>query len=930
MNSEQWQRAWRIFNAARELPPDQQRLFVESECADPEIVEHVLAELEALPEAEDSSPDAAPPDRAGALVGRYQVAGLLGRGGMGEVYAARDTELNRPVALKFLLPQSLGDSTAVKRFVREAKAASALNHPNILTIHEVLDSSSGLAIAMELVEGEPLSVLRGSVLAWRQAVEIGRQAAAALAAAHARSIVHRDIKPENLMLRPDGIVKVLDFGLAQSFGGEGASPFQSSRTGLPGGTLRYMSPEQLRNEPVTGASDVYSLGLVLYELIAGSHPFESSYAWETAHAIHTRDPQPLASANRETPEWLNELIGAMLNRDAALRPAACDVESALSRDWRDSGSARVHKRLWKPAAAAVIVAGAATLVWSMFHLLPLSKMSAVAFTEYPGDEDMPSFSPDGQSVAFAWDGPAQDNFDIYVRAIGSTSLRRVTSSPLQDYSPAWSPDGRSIAFLRKPPDSGSAVLLMVPATGGPEREIASLSLNLLYPRASLSWTPDGQWLVAPGRESEREPEGLFLISTKDGTKRRLTRPSPEQTDIEPAISPDGRTLAFMRSHSEGVHSIYVLPLTATYLSAGEPQPVPAFPNLRLATPQWAADGKELLFVANPQSGMAIWRIRVPEPGKPLQPPRRETYAAPGFRINIGPPSVPAHRLIYSTEVQQRSIWLTPLGVPGRTPQQARRIGAVSQNNSGARISPDGSRIVYESIRTGSTEIWSSDLDGTHALQLTNFGGPGTGSSVWSPDGRRIAFDSRIEGRPNIYLMPAAGGRPERLTDALAENYLPAWSKDGRWIYYCSSRSGTVEVWRQPAAGGAAEQLTRHGGWAPTESPDGAALYYQRRVPAGWSLRQLTLATGIDREILPAVMERAFAIAQDGVYYVPLPGPDGRSTIQFQGFESKVSRLVATVSKPMNRALALSPDGSFLLYSQLDRWGQDLMLVENFR
>jgi len=217
MNSEQWQTAWRIFNAARELPLDRQRIFVESECADREIVERVFAELEALPEAEESSTDAAPFDRAGALVGRYRVAGLLGRGGMGEVYAARDTELNRPVALKFLLPQSLGDSTAVKRFVREAKAASALNHPNIVTIHEVIDSSSGLAIAMELVEGEPLSALRGSVLAWRQAVEIGRQAAAGLAAAHARSIVHRDIKPENLMLRPDGIVKVLDFGLAQNF-----------------------------------------------------------------------------------------------------------------------------------------------------------------------------------------------------------------------------------------------------------------------------------------------------------------------------------------------------------------------------------------------------------------------------------------------------------------------------------------------------------------------------------------------------------------------------------------------------------------------------------------------------------------------------------------------------------------------------------------
>jgi hypothetical protein len=178
-------------------------------------------------------------------------------------------------------------------------------------------------------------------------------------------------------------------------------------------------------------------------------------------------------------------------------------------------------------------------------------------------------------------------------------------------------------------------------------------------------------------------------------------------------------------------------------------------------------------------------------------------------------------------------------------------------------------------------------------------------------------------------MPATGGRPERLTDGLADNYLPAWSKDGRWIYYCSTRSGTVEVWRQFATGGPAEQITHHGGWSPTESPDGRSLYYQKRVPAGWSLRRRILATGLDHEILPAITELAFAIARDGVYYISLPGPDGGFTIQFHSFESNVSRLIATISKPMNRPLSLAPDGSFLLHSQLDRIGQNLMLVENF-
>jgi serine/threonine protein kinase len=305
MNNDQWQAAWLIFDAARSLTSSGRRLFVESKSTDPEVVQRVFEMLESAPEEDTAEPP--PVSHTGERVGRYFVGELLGRGGMGEVYAARDLDLDRPVALKFLLPQQIGDRSAVKRFVREAKAASALNHPNILTVHEIIQTPSSLAIAMEMVQGKPLSEFRGAAVPLQQAVMFVRQVAVSLAAAHEVGIVHRDIKPENLMLRPDGFVKVLDFGLAyRASPSAGSRTFSSAR--MPGGTLRYMSPEQLRGEPVTGASDVFSLGIVLYELAAGRHPFESEYAWETAYAIHTRKPTPPSAANRAIPAWLDDLI----------------------------------------------------------------------------------------------------------------------------------------------------------------------------------------------------------------------------------------------------------------------------------------------------------------------------------------------------------------------------------------------------------------------------------------------------------------------------------------------------------------------------------------------------------------------------------------------------------------------------------------------
>jgi serine/threonine protein kinase len=324
MSEAQWQVAWCIYRAARDLGAGERRAFVESQSSDSEVTAEVLTMLEGSAGPAKSWVPPPTPARAGSTVGRYKVGALLKRGGMGEVYGGLDLELDRPVALKFLLPQTVCDESAASRFVREAKAASQLNHPNIVTIHEVVPSDSGFVIAMELVEGSSLREYCGTPLNSSQVLHYGGQVALALAAAHANNIVHRDIKPENVMVRPDGFAKVLDFGLARGLAGDR----QTSISGIPLGTLRYMSPEQLRGEELTGASDVFSLGVMLYELAAGRHPFEAAYAWETAYAINNVDPGPPASPDL-IPPAARDMILASLAKEAKDRPTAAEVAKAL-------------------------------------------------------------------------------------------------------------------------------------------------------------------------------------------------------------------------------------------------------------------------------------------------------------------------------------------------------------------------------------------------------------------------------------------------------------------------------------------------------------------------------------------------------------------------------------------------------------------------
>ncbi len=325
LSEEQWRNILELASVAVKYPKSQRGAFLEAAGSSLDVIQQVLMLTEACEQPAFST------DRIGTQVGHFVITEHLGHGGMGDVYSARDAELERNVALKFINPELLGVEGAGENFIREARTASALNHPNIVTIHEVIRSESTVAIVMELVEGVPLRQLCGSPLPVQRLIQIARQIADALSAAHAAGVVHRDMKPENVMVRPDGRAKVLDFGLARRVGVADGERNATTVTDVFAGTWRYMSPEQVKGDPLTGASDVFSLGLVLYELASGRHPFQAASPFETLQAIAGEEAAPPSQWNPQIPDNLEGLIRAMLAKAPEARPGCRNRRSRVGR-----------------------------------------------------------------------------------------------------------------------------------------------------------------------------------------------------------------------------------------------------------------------------------------------------------------------------------------------------------------------------------------------------------------------------------------------------------------------------------------------------------------------------------------------------------------------------------------------------------------------
>jgi len=726
-------------------------------------------------------------------VSHYRVIGKLGGVGMGNVYKAEDTRLGRGVALKFLSEEFARDRQALERFQREARAASALSHPNICTIYDIDEHEGQPFIAMELLEGVTLKHrIGGRPLETEDLLELGIQIADALDAAHSSGITHRDIKPANIFVTRRGGAKILDFGLAKVAPGHELSDAAPTRTeeqltgqGVALGTVAYTSPEQALGQEIDARSDLFSFGVVLYEMATGALPFQGATSLAAFEAILHKTPVPPSRLNPQAPAELERIIDKALEKDRGLRyQTASDLRTDLARLRRDSGSSRTAlstrpssrqpaATAWKAktamaVAALSVAAAAAYLVWRprTETANPAKEIRFTQLTDQAGQETFPSLSPDGRSFVYAAGG------DIWLQRVGGRNPVNLTNdSAAGNTQPAFSPDGEQIAF--RSDRSGGGIFAMG-ATGESVRRLTDFGYH-------PAWSPDGKHIVFSsarwGDPLSRYAfdSQLWIVNASSGEKRQLTNPRAVPDAAQPNWSPHGHRIAYW-AVGGGQRDIWTV-------SADGAHPVAVTQDAALDwSPVWSPDGNHLYFASDRGGSMTLWRVRIEEEsGKVLGRPEAITTPSP----YSGPISVSrdGRRMAYVQQLTTANIQKAEFDpVKGTAVSQPRPITQGSRRALHSQPSPDGEWLAFLEGYGQREDIFVLKTDGTGLRQLTN--AYRNRYPRWSPDGRRIAFQSTRGGKFDIWWISPDGSGLERLTYASAPAvYFPIWSPDGKRLVY---------------------------------------------------------------------------------------------------------------------------------------------------
>ena len=892
MKPDRWQQIDQILQAALDRDSGEREAFLYEACkGDPSLRREVEALIDSSEKAGSfiespvfaQAPDLLATVHGGTLIGRelgpYRITAVLGSGGMGDVYLAQDRRLGRNVALKLLPDYFTADEQRLRRFQQEARAASALNHPNIITIFEIGQADSIRFLATEYIDGETIRRrLSSATLSVREALEITIQAANALEAAHQAGIIHRDIKPENIMLRRDGFVKVLDFGLAKLSQSHDTDNTQAATIAQvdtdPGtvlGTVNYMSPEQARGLPLDSRTDLFSLGVVLYEMIAARPPFEGKTAGELIALIISKEPPPLARYSNDVPEALQWIVTKALTKERAdryqtardmmvdLRRLKQELEFEAARAQvitpdvehpktitrtqavTDTGDQPVKetgdgvalttssaeiilseiKRHKKGAALAgialmAVVAGIGFWIYKLINRrpspTPFQTMQLAPFTT-TGKASEAAISPDGKYVAYAMEDEGQQSLWLKQAATGSNVQLLPPATGPRYRGLTFSRDGDYLYYLKRDGGNARAALYQIPTLGGEPHKIVD-DVSTESTPSIVAFSPDGKQ-IALVRSASITRSLLVMNVDASGERNLVTSELAKNGEFVAgaAWSPDSKTIACVKGTFGFSRSVTLL---AINVSDGAESSFSSERWERVNAFGWLPDGKGILLSAARAAGpLQLWHVSYPGGEVHRITNDLNNY----FGVSL---TTDASTLVTVQRNASSYLWIAP----GAEPRRAQRVTAESNDYDQLCWMPDG-RILFVSAAVDNYGIWSIKPDGSGKTQLNQ----NAMFPTVSLDGRQIYFSSEQgAARPGhtLWRMESDGSH---LTQLLSGSEVASCTPDGKWVVYSSRLDRNMFLWKLPTAGGEPVRLTdKNIAERPVVSPDGEFIACNYMAP----------------------------------------------------------------------------------------------------